>query len=113
MSAQQLAALAGVVAATNAVTRMEAARIAQQQVEQEQARRNLEVDKDRRHQLDLLNLQNDVNKAALKSQAELGAGVAQAGAQVRYHQAPTVCPNGHPVGPNDHFCARCGAAIQT
>lgn len=113
MSAQQLAALAGVVAATNAVTPAEAARIAQQQVEQEQARRNLEVDKDRRHQLDLLNLQNDVNKAALKSQAELGAGVAQAGSQVRYHQAPAVCPNGHPAGPNDHFCARCGAAIQT
>ncbi|UUZ54786.1 protein kinase [Massilia sp. H-1] len=61
-------------------------------MEQEQARRNLEVDKDRRHQLDLLNLQNDVNKAALKSQAELGAGVAQAGAQVRYHQAPSRLP---------------------
>jgi hypothetical protein len=113
MSAQQLAALAGVVAATNGVTPAEAARIAQQQVEREQARRDAEMDKDRRHQLDLLNLQNEVNKAALKSQSELGAGVAQAGSQVRYHQAPATCPNGHPVGPNDHFCARCGAAIQT
>lgn len=111
MSAQQLAALAGVVAAGAGVTPAEAARVAQQQVEREQARRDAEVDKDRRHQLDLLNMQNDVNKAALKSQAELGAGVAQGGA--RQHQAPAVCPNGHPVGPNDHFCARCGAAIQT
>ena len=110
MSAQQLAALAGVVAAGAGVTPAEAARTAQQQVEREQARRDAEVDKDRRHQLDLLNLQNDVNKAALKSQADLGAGVAQGGA--RQPQAPAVCPNGHPVGPNDHFCARCGAAIQ-
>ena len=110
MSAQQLAALAGVVAAGAGVTPAEAARTAQQQVEREQARRDAEVDKDRRHQLDLLNMQNDVNKAALKSQAELGAGVAQGGA--RQAQAPAVCPNGHPVGPNDHFCARCGAAIQ-
>jgi len=110
MSAQQLAALAGVVAAGAGVTPAEAARTAQQQVEREQARRDAEVDKDRRHQLDLLNLQNDVNKAALKSQAALGAGVAQGGA--RQPQAPAVCPNGHPVGPNDHFCARCGAAIQ-
>jgi hypothetical protein len=112
MSAQQLAALAGVVAAGAGVTPAEAARAAQQQVEREQARRDAEVDKDRRHQLDLLNLQNDVNKAALKSQADLGAGVAQGGARQAQAPAPAVCPNGHPVGPNDHFCARCGAAIQ-
>lgn len=113
MSAQQLAALSGVVAATNSVTPAEAARLAQQQIEREQARRDAEVDKDRRHQLDLLNLQNDVNKAALKSQSELGTGVAQAGAPVRTIQAPRTCPNGHRAGPNDKFCAECGAAIQT
>jgi hypothetical protein len=112
MSAQQLAALAGVVSATNSVTPSEAARIAQQQIEREQARRDAEVDKDRRHQLDLLNLQNDVNKAALKSQSELGTGVAQAGAQAGQQPAVRTCPNGHRAGPNDRFCAECGAAIQ-
>jgi hypothetical protein len=108
MSPEQLAALAGVVGATNSVAPMEAVRLAQQQVEREQARRDAEVDKDRRHQLDLLTLQNDVNKAALKSQSDLGIGVA-AGAT-----APAVrsCPNGHRAGPNDKFCAECGAAIQ-
>ncbi|WP_426209164.1 SPFH domain-containing protein [Massilia sp. TWP1-3-3] len=107
MSAQQLAALADVVAATNGVTAGEAARQVQQQLEREQARRDAEVDKDRRHQLDLLNLQNDVNKAALKTQSDLGAGVAHA----RFAPAPRACPNGHAAGPNDQFCARCGAAI--
>lgn len=111
MSAQQLAALAGVVAATNSVTAQDAMRQVQQQLEREQARRDAEVDKDRRHQLDLLNLQNDVNKAALKAQSELGTGVAQGNGQVHYHQAPRACPNGHRAGPNDRFCAECGAAI--
>jgi hypothetical protein len=107
MSAQQLAALASVVAATNSVTPQEAMRVAQQQIEREQARRDAEVDKDRRHQLDLLNVQNDVNKAALKTQSELGIGVAQAGKP----PAPRVCPNGHVAGAHDQFCARCGAPI--
>lgn len=111
MSAQQLAALAGVVAATNSVTAPEAMRQVQQQLEREQARRDAEVDKDRRHQLDLLGLQNDVNKAALKAQSDLGTGVAQAGGQVHYHQAARACPNGHRAGPHDRFCAECGAAI--
>ena len=108
MSAQQLAALAGVVAATNGVTAGEAAQQVQQQLEREQARRDAEVDKDRRHQLDLLNLQNDVNKAALKTQSDLGTGVAQA---LRAAPLPRACPNGHLAGPNDKFCAQCGAAI--
>jgi hypothetical protein len=112
MSPQQLAALAGVVGATNSVTPAQAAQQVQQQLEREQARRDAEVDKDRRHQLDLLNLQNDVNKAALAKQAELGAGVAQAGAQMRAQPGVTLCPNGHRAGPNDKFCAECGAAIQ-
>ena len=102
MSAEQLAAL-------NSVTPQEVARQLQQQLEREQARRDAEVDKDRRHQLDLLTLQNDVNKAALAKQAELGTGVAQATRQV---PAPRTCPNGHRAGPNDKFCAECGAAIQ-
>ncbi len=109
MSPDQLAALAGVVGATNSVTPGQAALQVQQQLEREQARRDAEVDKDRRHQLDLLGLQNDVNKAALAKQAELGVGVAQ----VRSVAAPVrACPNGHRAGPNDKFCAECGAAIQ-
>jgi hypothetical protein len=112
MSPDQLAALAGVVGATNSVTPAQAAQQVQQQLEREQARRDAEVDKDRRHQLDLIKLQNDVNKAALAKQAELGAGVAQAGAQLRQQALPPTCPNGHRAGPNDKFCAECGAAIQ-
>ncbi|NHZ80945.1 hypothetical protein F2P44_16920 [Massilia sp. CCM 8695] len=116
MTPHQLAALASVVAATYSVTPAEAARGAQERVDRERALRDAEVDKDRRHQLDLLGMQNDVNKAALASQSALGTGVAQGGAQVRYDQAPRpvvrMCPNGHRAGPNDKFCAECGAAIQ-
>ena len=111
MSPEQLAALAGVVGATNSVTLQEAMRVAQQQIEREQARRDAEVDKDRRHQLDLLGLQNDVNKAALKTQSELGIGVAQVGGPARAGAVPRACPNGHAAAPNDRFCAQCGAAI--
>jgi hypothetical protein len=109
MSPQQLAALSGVVAATNSVTAQEAARMAGEREQLERARRDAEVDKDRRHQLDLLNLQNDVNKAALASQSQLGVGVAQARAA-----APAVrqCANGHAAQAGDRFCAHCGAALQ-
>jgi hypothetical protein len=103
MTPDQLAALAGVVGATNGVSAGEAARQVQQQLEREQARRDAEVDKDRRHQLDLLNLQNDVNKTALSSQADMRVAVAQA--------APRACPNGHRASPNDKFCAECGAPM--
>jgi uncharacterized protein (UPF0147 family) len=73
MSAEQLAALAGVVGAAN----VDAWRFAQEQVaEQERARRDAQEERERRHQLELLALQNDVNKTALASQAQLGAGVA-------------------------------------
>jgi hypothetical protein len=105
MSPQQLAALAGVVGATNNVTASDAARMAQEHGQQERARRDAEVDKDRRHQLDLLNLQNDVNKAALASQAQLGVGVSRA--------APArQCVNGHAAQPGDRFCPQCGVALQ-
>ena len=112
MTPDQLAALSGVVAATNSVTPAQAAAAAQQQVEREQARRDAEMDKDRRHQLDLLGLQNDVNKAALSTQSELGIGVAGGAARTAQAPAQRICPNGHRAGPNDKFCAQCGAAIQ-
>jgi hypothetical protein len=108
MSPQQLAALAGVVGATNNVTAQDAARMAQELSQQDRARRDAEVDKDRRHQLDLLNLQNDVNKAALASQSQLGIGVASVGRAPAARQ----CANGHAVQPGDRFCAQCGAAVQ-
>ena len=31
--------------------------------------------------------------------------------QARSAPAPRTCPNGHLAGPNDKFCAQCGAAI--
>lgn len=99
MDAGQLAALAG-VAGAGKVEPGEAARAAAELVRQEQARRELEVDKDRRHQLDLLALQNDVNKAAL---------AAQAGAAGR----ACACAHGHPARPGERFCAACGAPVSS
>ena len=96
MDAGQLGALAGVVASGGGIDAFEATRLAQEAAERERQRRDLEVDKDRRHQLDLLGLQNDVNKAALNAQA----------------QAVRSCHQGHPVGARDRFCGACGAALQ-
>ena len=103
MDADQLAALAGVVAAGGAMSAIDAARLAQETLERERARRELEVDKDRRHQLDLLALQNDVNKTALNAQAQ---AVAAAGIN-----AARACANGHPARPEDRFCGACGAPL--
>lgn len=96
MDAGQLAALAG-VAGAGKLQPQELASAAAALVREEQARRELEVDKDRRHQLDLLALQNDVNKAALASQAQV-AGARQ-------------CVHGHPTRPEDRFCAACGSPV--
>ena len=95
MDADQLTALAG-VAGAGKVDLGEAARAAAQLVRDEQARREHEVDKDRRHQLDLLRLQNDVNKAALHAQAGV-AGARQ-------------CVHGHALQRDDRVCAACGGA---
>jgi hypothetical protein len=99
MDAGQLAALAGVVAAGGALSAMDAARLAQEALERERVRREVEVDKDRRHQLDLLALQNDVNKAALNAQAGVAARPGRA------------CANGHPARLEDRFCGACGAPL--
>ena len=88
MSPQQLASLAGVVGASNNVTAQEASRMAEQRVLQESARRDAEVDKDRRHQIDLVNLQHDLHRGALR------------------------CENGHAVQAGDRFCPQCGAAVR-
>jgi len=127
MSPEQLQALASVVGAANSVTPLEAARMAQQRAEHERELRDAEVDKDRSHQLGLLKLQNDVNKAALGAQAQLGVGLAQgkSGSVPDFPisgnrgQTPIVsggarraCANGHVARPDDQFCARCGAALE-
>ena len=106
MDAGQLAALAGVVAAGGELKALDAARLASQAAEQERLRRDLEVDKDRRHQIDLLTMQNEVNKAALGAQAQAAGAVAKAGNEARR------CAHGHPARLGDRFCASCGAALQ-
>ncbi|NML60890.1 hypothetical protein HHL21_07285 [Massilia sp. RP-1-19] len=102
MSAGQLEALGG-------VSPVDAAKLADERVRQDRARRDLEVDKDRQHQVDLMTLQNDVNKAALSTQSQLGVGVAQVRGAI---PAMRTCPNGHIAGPGDRFCAQCGAPLQ-
>ena len=118
MTPEQIAALASVVAAEHGVTPGEAARQAYERVLEERAHRDAEMDKDRRHQLDLLNLQNAASANALTSQSQLGVGVAQAGAPVHHHhvpEQPRYCRNGHPTRaghPLDKFCAECGVPLQ-
>jgi hypothetical protein len=105
MSAEQLTALAGVVGAANT----DAWRLAQEQVERERARRDAQEERERRHQLELLGLQNDVNKTALATQAQLGAGLAGslAGALAGAAKA-CVHADAHQ---GDRFCGACGAAL--
>lgn len=93
MTAEQIQALSQVVAAEHGVTPVEAARMAYERVLEERAHRDAELDKDRRHQVELI----DVAKAA-----------APVPAQRR-------CANGHVVAPgreHDKFCAECGAPLQ-
>ncbi|ALK96952.1 hypothetical protein AB595_04570 [Massilia sp. WF1] len=101
MSAEQLAALAGVVGAANT----DAWRLAQEQVERERVRRDAEEESARRHQFALLGLQNDVNKTALATQAQLGAGLAGAFAGAAAACAHAAAHHG------DRYCASCGAAL--
>ena len=106
MDAGQLAALAGVVAAGGELKALDAARLAREAAEQERLRRDLEVDKDRRHQIDLLTMQNEVNKAALDAQARA------VGAAAGLVDAARRCAHGHPARAGERFCASCGAALQ-
>jgi hypothetical protein len=121
MGADQLQALAAVVAAENSVTPLDALRMARQDVADERAHADVQQDKDRQHQLDLLKLQNATHANALAAQMQLGVGVAQAGAPVHHHHAQTqagavqFCVNGHPVPadrPDAKFCAECGVPLR-
>lgn len=109
MDADQLAALAGV---TGGVTALEAARMAQDSAQRERAQRDDQLEQERRHQRELLALQNDVNIAALGAQAQLAASLVQAGSGA----APVArrqCAHGHPAREQDRFCAACGAALSS
>ncbi|RJG19188.1 SPFH domain-containing protein [Massilia cavernae] len=80
MSAGQLESLAG-------TSPLDAARMADERVQQDRARRDAEVEKDRQHQASLLAIHSGA--AAVRT-----------------------CHNGHASGHHDRFCARCGAALQ-
>lgn len=101
MTADQIQALSQVVAAEQGVSPVEAARMAYERVLEERAHRDAEVDKDRRHQVDLIGAARQVAPASVHVQ------VTAAGARR--------CPNGHvvPAGrEHDKFCAECGAPLQ-
>jgi hypothetical protein len=137
MNPQQIQALAAVAAAENSMAPAEAIRMAHERVLEERAHMESQADKDRRHQLDLINLQNAAHNHALSAQMQLGVGVAQASGHhaqpaapgqyhnpqagaPQHHHAPApaalrCCSNGHPARPghpNDKFCAECGAPLQ-
>jgi hypothetical protein len=96
MSAEQLAALAS-------MSPQDALRLAGEHVARERERRDEEQARERRHQLDLLAMQNDVNKMALATQAQLGTAlIAGASAQACRHAE---------AQPGDRFCGSCGAPL--
>jgi hypothetical protein len=99
MSPEQLQALAGVVAAENSISPADALRMAQQQVQDERAYRDVQGDKDRQHQLDLLKQHT--------------------GSAVHHHHAatpavpqPRRCANGHVASAEARFCPECGLPLQ-
>ncbi|WP_229412785.1 hypothetical protein [Massilia sp. Root335] len=100
MSAEQLAALAS-------VPPQEALRLAEEHVARERERRDAELERERRHQLDLLALQNDVNKGALATQAQLGSGLIAGAAALAHGQA---CRHADAQA-GDRFCGSCGAPL--
>ncbi|APA67958.1 hypothetical protein [Janthinobacterium sp. 1_2014MBL_MicDiv] len=117
MSAEQIHALAALAAAENSISPADALRMAQDSAAQERSYLEGQAERERRQQLDLINLQNAAHAHGLTAQAQLGVAVAQAlqpgvgpGAA-----APLRCKNGHAQRaghPEDKFCAACGVALQ-
>jgi hypothetical protein len=101
MSADQLAAVVS-------LSPQDALRLAQDEVERERARRDAELERERRHQLDLLALQNDVNKTALATQAQLGSSLVAGAAALAQGQGP--CRHAD-AQPGDRYCGSCGAPL--
>jgi hypothetical protein len=100
MSAEQLAAV-------TSMSPQDALRLAEEHVARERERRDEELACERRHQLDLLTLQNDVNKAALATQAQLGTGLIAGAAALAQGQA---CRHALAQA-GDRFCGSCGAPL--
>jgi hypothetical protein len=100
MSAEQLAALAS-------MSPLDALRLAEDHVARERERRDADLERERRHQLDLLAMQNDVNKTALATQAQLGTGLI-AGAAALAASLP--CRHADAQA-GDRFCGTCGAPL--
>lgn len=116
MSAEQIHALAALAAAENSVAPLDAMRMAQDSATQERVYLQEQAERERRAQLELINLHNAAHGQALAAQAQLGVAVAQA---VLPGQAGGAmagrCANGHllRIGhPEDKFCAACGVALQ-
>ncbi|HEY1150039.1 MAG TPA: hypothetical protein VGF27_15770 [Pseudoduganella sp.] len=99
MSPEQLQALAGVVAAENSISPADALRMAQQQVQDERAYRDVQGDKDRQHQLDLL-------------KQHTGSAVHHHHAATAAAPQPRRCANGHVVSAEARFCPECGLPLQ-
>jgi hypothetical protein len=114
MSAEQIHALAALAAAENSIAPLDAMRMAQDSVAQERSYLEGQAERERRQQLDLINLQNAAHAHGLSAQAQLGVAVAQA-LQPGAAAAPVRCKNGHAQRaghPEDKFCAACGVALQ-
>jgi hypothetical protein len=129
MSADQLQALAAVAGAPN-MAPADALALARDEVERERARIDVQAERERRHQLDLLALQNDVNKAALATQAQVAsslagavgttagavAGAAVAASRAAAPAAPAAvasaaaCDHGL-ARQGDRYCGACGAPL--
>jgi hypothetical protein len=104
MSPEQLQALANVVAAENSISPADALRMAQQQVQDERAYRDAQGDKERQHQLGLL--QQHASSTVHHHHAAATAAAAPAG------QAGRRCANGHVVSAEARFCPECGLPLQ-
>ncbi|KAB0325738.1 hypothetical protein LSO07_19440 [Janthinobacterium sp. PLB04] len=117
MSAEQIHALAALAAAENSVAPLDAMRMAQDSAAQERSYLEGQAERERRQQLDLVNLQNAAHAHGLSAQAQLGVAVAQAlQPSVGLGAAASLrCKNGHAQRaghPEDKFCAACGVALQ-
>ena len=115
MSAEQIHALAALAAAENSIAPLEAMRMAQDSVAQERGYLEGQAERERRQQLDLINLQNAAHAHGLSAQAQVGVAVAQALQPAFASAAPARCKNGHALRaghPEDKFCAACGVPLQ-
>ena len=115
MSAEQIHALAALAAAENSIAPLDAMRMAQDSVAQERSYLEGQAERERRQQLDLINLQNAAHAHGLSAQAQLGVAVAQALQPGAASAAPVRCKNGHAQRaghPEDKFCAACGVVLQ-